>query len=97
MDRIVVIGTSGTGKSTLARRLGRLLDLPVVEMDSLYHLPDSQSRPDDEFRVMSLEATAGDRWIVDGNYSQSRDVVWPKAEMVIWLDYPLISVAQSDR
>ncbi len=88
MDRIVVIGTSGTGKSSLARRIGKLLDTPVVELDALYHLPGWQSRPDDEFRELALEATAGDHWIVDGNYSQSREVVWPRAHMVIWLDYP---------
>ncbi len=88
MARIVVIGTSGTGKSTLARRIGEMLDLPVVEMDALHHMPGWQERPEDEFRQMIIEATKGPRWVVDGNYSKSRDVVWPRAQMVIWLDYP---------
>lgn len=89
MDRIVVIGTSGTGKSTLARKIGATLNLPVVEMDALHHMEGWEIRPDDEFRALAADATKGARWVVDGNYSQNRDVIWPKAEMVIWLDYPL--------
>ncbi len=88
MERIVVIGTSGSGKSTLARRIGDRLNLPVIELDALHHLPGWEVRPVDEFRELVDRATVGRRWVVDGNYSATRDIVWARAQVVIWLDYP---------
>lgn len=88
MDRIVVVGTSGSGKSTLARQIGEQLALPVVELDSFRHMPGWQQRPDDEFIAMVRAAVETELWVVDGNYSIARDVIWSRAQMVIWLDYP---------
>ena len=50
-------------------------------------LPEWTPRPDPAFRSMVEEAVATDEWIVDGNYSRVRDVVWPRATTVIWLNY----------
>lgn len=87
-DRIVVIGTSGSGKSTVARRIGDRLGMPVVELDALHHLPGWEPRPVEEFRGLVAEAIAGHRWVVDGNYTIVRDLVWPRTQTVLWLDYP---------
>lgn len=87
MPRLVVIGTSGAGKTRAAQEIGRRLGVAVVELDSMYHRPGWESRPADEFRALVDGATAGDDWVVDGNYSVIRDIVWPRAQHVIWLDY----------
>ncbi|MDX1546784.1 MAG: hypothetical protein R3247_07345 [Rhodothermales bacterium] len=87
MERIVVIGSSCAGKTTFARRLARRIGVPHVELDALYWLPGWEGRPREAFRALVAEATAGERWIVDGNYSKARDVVWPRATTAIWLDF----------
>ena len=89
MRRINVCGTSGSGKSTLARRLSAALDCPYIELDALHHRPNWQVAPDDEFRRDLTKAIAGDSWVIDGNYKKGRDLMWPRADTVVWLDYPL--------
>ncbi len=85
--RIHVIGTSGAGKTTLARELARRWDLPHVELDALYWGPDWTPAPD--FRKRVAHALRGDEWVVDSNYGATRDMIWARAEMVVWLDYAL--------
>ena len=91
-DRYVVIGTSGSGKTTLAGQMADRFGYPHVELDALHWLPDWQMKPTDEFRSDVRRALQGPRWIVDGNYSKVRDVVWSRAEAVIWLDLPFWTV-----
>ena len=88
--RIVVYGPSGSGKSTVARQIGAALTLPVVELDALFHRPNWQPTPEDEFRAKILEALGRhDRgWVCDGNYGIARDLILPLAETVIWLKLP---------
>lgn len=87
--RIAVVGTSASGKTTLARRLSRALRIPHVEFDALHWEPNWTEAPDDVFRVRTLEAIQGDAWVTDGNYNMVRDLVWTRADTVIWLDYSL--------
>ena len=87
MSRILIIGTSCAGKSTLARKLSEILKIPHVELDELQWLPGWNNRSDDEFRDKVTEAAAKPAWIMDGNYSLARDIHWAKAEKVIWLNY----------
>ncbi|MCB9421959.1 MAG: AAA family ATPase [Ardenticatenaceae bacterium] len=91
-QRIVVIGTTGSGKTTLARQLAQKLELTHVEIDSLHWGPDWIPVPDDAFRQRIREALPTERWVIDGNYRKVRDIIWPRAEAVIWLDYPLVVV-----
>ncbi len=86
--RVVVGGVSGSGKTTLARELARRLDAPHVELDAHFHGPGWTERDDDEFVASILAAIAGDRWVVDGNYTRIRDVTWARATTFVWLDYP---------
>jgi adenylate kinase family enzyme len=90
--RFVVIGISGSGKTTFARRLAARLGVRYVELDSLYWLPEWRFRDRPEFRAAVAEAVAGEAWVTDGNYSAVRDLVWPKATTIIWLNYPLRTV-----
>jgi len=89
MRRVVVIGTSGCGKSTLARAIAARLGVPHVELDAFQHGPNWTERPLDEFRGRVAESVEQDGWVVDGNYAKSRDLVWPRADTLIWLDYSM--------
>lgn len=88
MSRFVVVGTSGSGKTTVARVISERLGIPHVEIDALYHRPDWEWTPDAELDAALSRATTGDAWVVDGNYSRTRPVTWPRAESIVWLDYP---------
>ncbi|MBK1689218.1 AAA family ATPase [Rubrivivax gelatinosus] len=85
--RVVVIGTSGAGKSTFAKRLAARLGVPRVELDALHWLPGWTARDPDDFRARVAEAVAGEAWVADGNYSVARDVLWPRATDIVWLNY----------
>lgn len=87
--RIVVLGTSGSGKTSLAQNLSQLFGVPHVEFDAYRHGPNWTETPDDIFRVQLAEALQGECWVADGNYSVTRDVVWPRATALVWLDYPM--------
>lgn len=85
--RFLVVGTSGAGKTTFARQLAACLDAPHVELDALYWLPEWQKRQVEEFQALVASATAGPRWVVDGNYRSVREILLPRATAVVWLNY----------
>lgn len=88
MNRISVIGTSGSGKTTFANKLAGILRMPHVELDALHWEADWAPAPRDVFRSRVREAVGAERWVVDGNYSKSaRDLVWERADTVVWLDF----------
>lgn len=84
---ICVIGTSGAGKTTLAHQLSQKLMIPHVELDSLYWEANWVEPPLNIFRDRVNESLVGKHWIVDGNYSKIRDIVWGNADTLVWLDY----------
>ena len=90
MERISVVGCTGSGKTTMARSLAASLDIPHLELDSVYHQPDWTPLPDEEFQAKVTDFTDRDRWVVDGNYNNAGilDLVWERADTVIWLDPP---------
>ena len=87
--RILVLGRTGSGKTTLARELAAVVGVPHVELDALYFGPQFSTVPLPLLRERTSAAIAGDRWVTDGNKSAVRDLVWPRADTVVWLDYPL--------
>jgi adenylate kinase family enzyme len=89
--KILVVGTAGSGKTTTATELARRLAVPHVELDAMFWGPD-WSQPDRaEFRDRVQRTLAGcDRWVVDGNYRSVRELVACQADLVVWLDYPLV-------
>jgi len=87
--RISVIGTSGSGKTTTAGQIARRLGIPHVELDALHWEPNWTEAPLDLFRERVSQALSGDDWAVDGNYSKVRDIVWSRADTIVWLNYAL--------
>lgn len=90
--RYLVVGTSGAGKSTFAQQLAAQTQSPYLELDSLYWGPDWQAVPTERFRHLVVQATQAERWVADGNYSAVRDILWPQASHVVWLNYSRLTV-----
>jgi adenylate kinase family enzyme len=87
---VSVVGSSGAGKTTLGRALAARLEVPFLELDSVYHQPGWTPLETDEYRrrVGAFVDEHPDGWVVDGNYSAVRDVVWASADTVVWFDLP---------
>lgn len=85
--RAVVVGTTGSGKTTLAANLANLLLAKHIELDALHWGPNWTPVPDQVFRRRVANAVADERWVADGNYSKVRDLTWNRVDVWIWLDY----------
>ena len=90
--RIAVVGTTGSGKTTTAAEVARRLGIPHVELDALNWGPNWTSAPEEVMRQRAAERTSGDTWVVDGNYRAVREIVWGRADTVVWLDLPFLVV-----
>ena len=88
VQRVIVVGTTGSGKTTLARALAARLGVPHGEQDAWNHQPGWQEAPLEVFRAQVAAFTAQPGWVLDGNYSKARDIGWARADTLIWLDYP---------
>ena len=88
LSKVWVVGSSCSGKTTLARRLAAALGSPRIELDAHYWKADWEPRPEDEFRSNVARAIRPETWVVDGNYrSRLQGLVWSEATAVVWLDY----------
>ena len=87
--RMLVIGTTCAGKTTLARALAKLFNWPHVEFDALFWDPSWQYAPDYIVGKRLKDSTAGPNWILDGNCLEYKDIVWHQTDTLIWLDYSL--------
>jgi adenylate kinase family enzyme len=83
-----VIGNSGSGKTTIAAELAKRLGVPHTELDSIFHQPNWQPLPRDEFRARVAAVAETDAWVVDGNYSAVADLLDARADTVVWIDLP---------
>jgi len=92
MQRISVVGTTGSGKTTFAERLAGRLGYAHVELDSIHWGPGWTPLETDEFRRRLAPHLAAESWVVDGNYGKVRDLVWARADTVVWLDYSLATI-----
>ncbi len=92
MERVSVVGNSGSGKTTLAAQIAAGLGVPHLELDAVFHQPGWTELPLEEFRAKVGEVVATERWVVDGNYTAVQDLVWARADTVVWLDYPRLLV-----
>ena len=88
MERVLVIGSPGAGKSTLSAEIARLTGLPLIHMDQLAWKPGWVEASHDELDAKVREAAAAPRWVIDGNYGRTLPLRLPRADTVIDLDLP---------
>jgi len=87
--KVVVVGTTSSGKSTLAEKLAGIIGGDFIELDALNWEPNWTPAGDELLRARAEKATRSPCWVVAGNYSKTRPITWPRAEAIIWLDYSL--------
>lgn len=87
--RIIVVGNTASGKTTMATLLAQRLGLRHIELDALHWDANWTQAAPEILRQRVTSALPDDGWVVDGNYSVVRDIIWPRADTVVWLDYPL--------
>lgn len=87
MNKINIIGTSGSGKSTIARALSEKLNCPYVELDDIFWKPNWGESTDEELFRNLKQALDHPRWVLDGNYTRTIPIKWADADTVIWLDF----------
>jgi adenylate kinase family enzyme len=92
LTRVMVVGTSCSGKTVFARDLARRLNVGHIELDALYWLPGWVPRETSEFKALVAERARAGAWVADGNYGAVRALLWSRATTIIWLDYPFAVV-----
>lgn len=90
--RILVLGVSSSGKTTLSRELSRRLGIPHYELDAIYWTSSGHSLTKQAFRFHVAELCLKPSWIIEGHDSKVSDLTWPRADTILWLDLPLFTV-----
>ena len=90
--RVHVIGTSGSGKTTVARAIADKLGIRHIELDAINWQSEWTDLPKDEFYDRVKEATEEGDWTIDGNYRVVRQLLWDRVDTIVWLDTPFIPV-----
>src|SRR5262249_6798609 len=88
MQRVLVIGISGAGKSTFARQLAVSTRLPLIHLDTEFWQPGWKVTERAEWRAKVAKLAEREAWIMDGNYGASLDLRLPRADTLMWFDYP---------
>jgi len=86
----MVIGCCGAGKSTISKKLHERTGIPLFHLDQYYHQPDWQEPREEDWIADNHELVKGDQWIIDGNYNSTMDIRLPRADTLIFMDYPTI-------
>lgn len=97
MQRILIIGSPGSGKSTLGRKLHKITGLPLIYLDMIWHLPDGTHRTEDDFDQRLDQILASPKWIIDGNYSRTLLKRIDQCDTIIYLHYPTSLCLESIR
>lgn len=88
MERVLILGSPGAGKSTLSRELARLTGRPLYHLDKEYWQPGWVEPSPEEWQARLVELCAEPRWVIDGNYGGSMELRLRRADTVVLLDYP---------
>lgn len=87
MKKILIIGSCGAGKSTLSKRLHKILGIDIIHLDQHYWKPNWTKTDNEEWQKKVEELVKGERWVMDGNYRSTIDQRLPQADTIIWLDF----------
>ncbi len=88
MKKIILIGSGGAGKSTLARKLGDALGIEVIHLDKLHWLPNWTQPSKDDWRKTVEQLLEKDEWVIDGNFNSTMELRMAASDTVIYLDFP---------
>lgn len=88
MNKVIVIGCPGAGKTTFADRLNKITGLPLYHLDAIWHKPDKTHIPREEFDQRIGEIFATDKWIIDGNYKRTIEMRLKQCDTVFLFDLP---------
>ena|SRR3989344_1088699 len=88
MKKIIVIGTTGSGKSLVAKELAQKLSVPYIQMDHLFWEPNWRQSSDEDFMKRVTESVQQTNWVLDGNYGKTHHLTWSHADTIIWIDFP---------
>ncbi len=89
MDKVVVIGSPGSGKSTFARKLRDKTNLPLYYLDMIWHKPNQTNVSREDFDMKLKKVMKGSQWIIDGNYQRTLEIRLKKCDTIFLLDLPL--------
>ncbi len=89
MLKIIVIGSPGSGKSTFARKLRDITDIPLYYLDMIWHKPDRTNISQEEFDSQLNDILQKDRWIIDGNYQRTLESRLEKCDTIFLMDFPV--------
>ena len=88
LKKVLVVGSGGAGKTTLAHQLGQMLDLPVIHLDQHFWQPGWTPTPKAEWRICVEALIRCEAWVMDGNFGGTFDLRFPAADTILFLDYP---------
>ena len=91
MDRIVIVGCGGSGKTHLATRLATLLNIPLTHLDGVYYDADWNPLPQEDFAAIQRKLISAPRWLIEGNYASTLPIRLAAADTVIFLDLPAVT------
>ena len=96
MNKIIIIGCPGSGKSTFAKELKKLIDLPIYHLDLIWNKPDKTTLTREEFDKILKDIFQEEKWIMDGNYQRTLEIRIKEAETIFFLDYDLETCLNGD-
>lgn len=89
MNKIIVIGPSGSGKSEFSRKLNKILNIDIYHLDNIFWNSDKTHITREEFDIKLNDILSKDKWIIDGDYSRTYEIRFMNADTIFYLDYPL--------
>ncbi|MDT0547689.1 P-loop NTPase family protein [Streptomyces lonegramiae] len=91
MKKVAIVGCGGSGKSHLARELGRLLGAPVTHLDAVYYDDEWNALPMEKFEALQRDLVSARSWVIDGNYNSTLQVRLEACDTVVFMDMPTIT------
>jgi adenylate kinase family enzyme len=87
-QRINIVGTSGSGKSTVGKLIAKKLGYLYIELDEIQWKPNWTESTEEQLFSNLARSLEGESWVLDGNYSKTVPIKWKRVQLVVWLDLP---------